>query len=272
MTKAGVDFGSSLVKVVWKENNSYQYLSTVDCSLKKIAYSMAQADVTQINVAGIGYSPERAKEFSSYGMKVKVFEGDPIKNEIDLQAKGTRQLLEQKINNFLLVSIGTGTSYTLVQGENSTKFPFGNSLGGGFINGLGKVLGAANYKELATRSLEGVSLDLHIKDMIPEKAGTFEGELAVANFGKGNTDSEKAGAYKSIVNTVAVATIKDILVMGMIPQFQVPSDIIYIGSTVSHTPLLLNILQAYSFAVGKTPHFPKQGEFALALGAMISED
>jgi len=270
MTKAGVDFGSSLVKAVWVENGFKQYFSTADCSLKKIAYSMAQADVTQINVAGIGYSPERVQEFVSYGMKVKSFEGDAILNEIQSQAHGARQLLEEHIDNFLLVSIGTGTSYTSINGENTTKFPLGNSLGGGFLHGLGQVLGIQDYTKIAATN--EASLDLCIKDMIPEKVGSFEGEMAIANLGKGKINSEKSSALASAVNIIASTTIKDIMLYGMIPHFQVPNDVVYIGSTISHTPLLKNLLQAYTLAIGKTPHFPKRGEFALALGAMISED
>lgn len=271
--KVGIDFGSSLVKAVWVEQGFYQYVSTADCSLQKLAYQMAQADVTQVNVAGIGYSLKRVQDFTSYGMKVKPFEGDPIQNEIQLQAQGARQLLastKYQGKEFLLVSIGTGTSLTVV-GENTVaKLPLGSPFGGGFIHGLGNIFGAQSYAELAAEASKGTSLDLCVKDMISEKAGSFEGELIVAHFGKAKNDAKKEDIYATIISTVAAATIKDILGYSINPAFPIPGDIVYIGSTVSRTPLLREFLQSYSLMIGKTPHFPKYGEFALARGAYES--
>jgi hypothetical protein len=42
---------------------------------------------------------------------------------------------------------------------------------------------------------------------------------------------------------------------------------VYVGSTVSRTPMLRGRMNMYSFAIGKLSHVPEQGEFALALGA-----
>lgn len=272
--KAGLDFGSSLVKAVWVEQGFYQYLSTADCSLQKLAYQMAQADVTHINVAGIGYFLERVQDFASYGMKIKSFEGDPIQNEIELQAKGARQLLangKYQGKEFLLVSVGTGTSFTLVRENTVAKLPLGSPFGGGFIHGLGNIFGAQSYAELAAEASKGTSLDLRVKDMISEKAGSFEGELIVAHFGKAKNGAKKEDIYATIISAVAAATIKNILGYNINPAFPIPEDVVYIGSTVSHTPLLKELLQSYSLMIGKTPHVPKHGEFALARGAYGSE-
>jgi len=266
--KAGVDFGTSLVKAVWMNDGKFRFSSTADTGLEEIAKQLSADGVRRVHRAGIGYSDDCAGYFKNF--EVRTAEGDPIENEVRLQAEGTRRLLENdgyQGDSFLVVSIGTGTSYTLVTKDGATKFPIGNSLGGGFINGLGQVLGASDYNDLATRSTESMPLDLCIKDMIPNRAGTFEGELVVANFGKGKSDSEKSSAYASAISTVAVATIRDVMLLGMIPNFQPPKDIVYVGSTVARTLVLKNLLQVYSAAIGKTPHFPEHGEFALAVGA-----
>ncbi len=266
--KAGVDFGTSLAKAAWMNNGEFSFSSTADAELKDIARQLSHDGVRKVHLAGIGYSDDLAGYFNDF--EIKTAEGDPIENEVRLQAEGTRRLLEDngyKGDSFLVVSIGTGTSYALVTRDGATKFPIGNSLGGGFINGLAQILGASDYNELATRSTEGMLLDLCVKDMIPDKKGTFEGELVVANFGKGTSDSKRSSVYASVISTVAVATIRDVLLLGMIPNFQPPNDIVYIGSTVARTPVLKNLLQAYSAAIGKSPHFPEHGEFALAVGA-----
>ncbi|MBI2665395.1 hypothetical protein HYX12_02115 [Candidatus Woesearchaeota archaeon] len=266
--KAGVDVGTSLVKVAWINDGHFRFSSTADVKLEEITRQLSADGVRRIHLAGIGYSDDRAKYFKDF--EVRTAEGDPIENEVRLQAEGTRRLLQDsgyQGDSFLVVSIGTGTSYTLVTKDGATKFPIGNSLGGGFINGLGQVLGARDYTELATESTQGMPLDLCIKDMLPDKAGTFEGELVVANFGKATPASERSSAYASVISTVAIATIRDIRLLGMIPHFQPPDDVVYVGSTVARTPVLKNLLQAYSAVIGKNPYFPEHGEFALALGA-----
>jgi len=265
--KAGVDIGSSLVKAVWIKEEGYKLFSTADTPLEEIAQELKEDGIKRINVVGIGSHADYFKDFD-----IKTTEGDKIENEVRLQARGVKKMLENPDISFLLVSIGTGTSYTLVKGEKVIRFPLGNSISGGYINGLGKVLGMQDYNELVKLSAASMPLDLCVKDMIPEKAGTFEGELIIANFGKGTADSEKGRAYASVVSSVAVTSIRDIMLMNMMPAFQPPKDIVYIGSTVSRTPLLKNLLNQYSIMIGKNPHFPKNGEFALAMGAYHMEE
>lgn len=264
--KAGIDFGSSLVKAAWKNDGEWRFASTADTPLEDISRRLGKEGITRAHIAGIGYSEANAEHFRDFEMRRG--EGDPIEQEVQLQAEGTKQLLEEQGyqgENFLVVSIGTGTSYTLVTRDSTTRFPLGNSLGGGFIHGLGRVLGALDYQEIATA--EGASLDLCIKDMLPDKKGTLKGELVVAHFGKGTADSPRASTYASAMSTVAAATIRDILLLGMIPDFQPPQDVVYVGSTVARTPLLQYLLSAYSAAIGKNAHFPAHGEYALAVGA-----
>jgi type II pantothenate kinase len=266
--KAGLDIGSSLVKAVWMNGGKYRYASTADAPLEQIARQMSEERVTHLNLAGIGNKAACLERFS-----FSATDGDIIENEVRLQAKGTKHLLEMQgytLDEFLLVSIGTGTSYTLVKNSGEIKFPIGNPLGGGFINGLGKILGANNYGELAAMSEEGVALDLLIKDMIPEKSGTIEGEMVVANFGKAAYDSGIPSAYASIISTVAIAIVKDIAVFRNVPDFQPPKDVVFIGSTVARTPLLKDLLYANSKIIGKAAYFPEHGEFALAMGAYHS--
>jgi type II pantothenate kinase len=263
--KAGLDIGSSLVKAVWMHHGEYRYSSTADVPLEQIARQMSEEKVTHLNLAGIGNKAACLEGFS-----ISAAEGDIIGNEVMLQAKGTKRLLEMQgyaLGEFLLVSIGTGTSYTLATKAGAKKFPIGNPLGGGFINGLGKIFGANNYDELAAMSEEGLALDLLIKDMIPEKSGTIEGEMVVANFGKAAYDSGIPSAYASIISTVAIAIVKDIAVFMSVPDFQPPKDVVFIGSTVARTPLLKDMLYANSKLIGKAAYFPEHGEFALAMGA-----
>lgn len=271
--KSGIDFGSSLVKAVWLHNGEFKFFSTANTPLEEIIKQLTIDNVKKINAAGIGYSNNLIDYFKNF--EIKMPEGDLIDNEIKLQAKGTKLLLEKEkypINDFLIISIGTGISYTFVTNNEIIKFPIGNSLGGGFINGLGKILGITNYNELTIKPTEGTPLDLCIKDVIPNKTGTFEGELVIANFGKGDHTSEKSAVYSSLISTVAVTIIRDVLLLNMMSNFPQTNNLVYIGSTIAHAPFLKKLLQKYSTMFGKNSYFPKQSEFALALGAYYSSD
>ncbi|MFC1697557.1 hypothetical protein ACFL1H_04450 [Nanoarchaeota archaeon] len=256
--KAGVDLGSTLVKAVWK-TDEYNYISSADYGVVGIIIKLKSEGVKDIKYSGIGL--DNLKYFDDFNLsKAK---GDQIENEIKFQANGTKELLKENINNYLIVSIGTGTSYTFV-GDKIEKYPIGNSLGGGFIDGMRKIFGENDYEEFVTKAFFGKSLDYCIKDMIPEKYGTFEGEIVVANFAKANNKSDENDIFFSIMNTVAVSIVRDLLLINS------SENIVYIGSTVSRNGFLRLLLKDYTTAIGKNCYFPDNGEYALAMGAYLN--
>ena len=113
--KAGMDFGSSLVKAAWMNDRKFRFATTADLKLEEIARQLSDDDVKRIHIAGIGYSDAHAKYFKDF--KVRIAEGDPIENEVRLQANGTRQLLENngyQGDNFLIVFMRlTGVSISI---------------------------------------------------------------------------------------------------------------------------------------------------------------
>lgn len=267
--KAGIDFGTTLVKAAWKTNGEFKFSSTADTPLEDIIDQLKGDGVTQVNFTGIGYAD--VKDDYLKGFETKTLNGDEIQREIELQADGTRRLLRKdgfQGDDFLVVSIGTGTSYALVTKDKVTKFIYGNPVAGGSINGLGQHAGASNYNELAELSIKSKPVDLYIKDMIPETEGTLKGDLVIAHFGKATKDSDKSSIFASAIETVAVLTSRDINMFELMPDFLPPKDIVYIGSTVALTPALKTSLKRWSMLIpDKTLHFPEHGEFALAIGA-----
>ncbi|HII15652.1 MAG TPA: hypothetical protein HA362_05040 [Nanoarchaeota archaeon] len=257
--KAGVDFGTTLVKAVWN-NRDYRFASTADYGFDEIMAEMKADGIRQINAAGINTAELQ-------GFEIHRKQGDIIENEIKMQANGARELLRvsgSPLEKFLLVSIGTGTSYTFVD-KTIEKCPFGNSISGGFMLGLGKLLGAKDCKDIETRAMSAEAMDLKIKDIAPEKAGTFEGELVIASFGKKNITLNDA--FASIVHTVAVATVRDVALIGR--DF---NNVAYIGTPIGKNKVLKNYLEAYTMAIGRKPYFPEKGEYSLALGAFLEAE
>ena len=267
--KAGIDFGSSLVKAVWMEDGEYQYLSTADVSFDEMVQRLKENGVRQLNMAGTGSD----KEIKGFVQKVKP--GDfmqTIQYEIEMQAKGAREMTG--LDEFLLVSIGSGTSFTLVKGDEVDKYPVGLQAGGRSLECKALLYGAKSMQEVADS--KGTYLDLLIRDVFHEAEGLF-GDFVIASFGKATKDSKKEDVYATLVKEVT-----DLVAMKMLDIQNIgytAKNIVYIGTAVGRIPRLKTLLGLNTFAIGdmpgsivKTSHFPEKGEYALALGAYHMED
>ena len=276
--KAGLDVGSSLIKAVWKRGEEYHFASTADYSLQGIIAAMKCDGIQKILRVGNGPLPEqdltRAITQAGADVEVQILPGDSIDTEIRWQAAGTRKLLERELQqpeSFLLVSLGTGTSYTFVSGDHYQRFPLGNSLSGGTLLGESRALGFGSYDAFAAAASSGTPQHLLFKELFPALNGTVQGEFVVSSGGHLNEDSSLEDQCATKISTVGIATLRDVLILGNIPPFSSTQDVVYIGSTINRTPLLKRMMAGYSIALGKKPHFPENGEFALALGAYCSE-
>jgi len=275
----GLDFGSTLVKAVWKQGE-YKFASTKDKGLPEIVEDLRNAGVREVQVEGVRYRPDRLPQ----DFTVRKGVGDSIESEITAQVEGAKELLRianDPVAEFLLVGMGTGTSYTWVTKEAYVRYPLGNPLGGGFLDGMLKFSLHTGYERFLAWASHGRPLDLCIKDVVPEKEGTFEGELVIANCGKAKEDSRIEDWCASLVNCVAVATARDVMLAHHMLEKErvilqdvmyVGQDVVYVGSTVAFNPVLQSMLDKYTRLVGKVPHFPPHGAFALAMGAYLRMD
>lgn len=267
---AGVDFGTTLIKVVWRSNESYSFLSVPYSSLDYLISHLRSEGISRVCPSGIRQA-QAAKPFGSAGIEVAMLREGYIAQEIKLQAEGVKFLLADsgdRISDFILTSIGTGGSYAAVRGDGEVKhFPIGSSIAGGYMLGQMHSLGIPDYEALADYASSGTPQDLLIKDILSEEAGTFKGNLVIASSGKIDIDSLMADKAAGILSIVAIAAIRDALIFDMVPGFQGFKDIVFIGTPVSRIPRLGQMLADYSITFGKTPHIPERGEFALAMGA-----
>jgi len=264
--RAGVDLGTTLVKAAWMRDCQYQFASTADSSLEDIAKRMKRESVTDLSLAGINVTADRLKSLSDFNILPQ--DEQTVEAEITTQSSGVKELLKMagsNLENYLLISIGSGTSYTTVNGNQTIHEQPGNPLGGKTIEGLGLVFGAKNYQEVVEWATRGTPADLFYKDIFPSLNGTMKGEFVIAHFGKADASTKKEDLCASAINTVAVSVVCDLLRI----TNKTPSNVLYIGSTVSRTPPLTAMLRAYSQGFGYQPHFPQNGEFALALGAYL---
>lgn len=265
---AGFDFGSTLVKAAF-EKEGFQFLTTADNKpLEEIIKTIKDAGVLSATIAGQGYKESFNALFD--GIILKTPEGDPIKNEIELQATGARKLLElegKSIDEFLLVSIGTGTSYTFVRPDGATHYPLGNPIGGGFIRGMARIMDISPG-HLAHRAQKGKPADLLLQDILPLAKGTPTGELVASHLAKANDETTSADKCASVINIVATLVTRDILMLESFPHPK-PKHVVYIGSPIERIPSLRSRLEHYQQFVQKEIHFPNNAAYALALGAYL---
>ncbi len=272
MKLAGVDFGTTLVKVFITRDSDFFHFPLLRTfprdNPNALVDHLQLQDVTHISATGIAI-PETLPPFALIPP-----DGDPIQREFHLQANGARKILSTEFakqpTTFLLASIGTGTSYVLVTPDAVQPFPFGSGFGGGYIRGFGTSIGIAGCQDIERMASLGTPPDILLKEILPQKTGMLEGEFIIAHFGRApytQTSTHQANLMASAMRLVAANIVKDIAMIGMVPPFNETSQVVFIGSTIPTFPTLRKFLEQYCALLGKQPYFLEDGAYAGAIGA-----
>ena len=255
--KAGIDFGNSLVKVYRQKDGQDLGISTADIGVKELAQNLADDGVTTLVSVGIG-PRDGFQRFT-----IIEPEGDPLVAEVTLQAKGVRRLPDAGVlpERFLLASVGTGTSYTEVDGENVVPANhIGNPMGGGFIAGMSRLFMMGEPEAVGRLAEAGTPPDTLMKHRLPALDGTPIGEFVISHFNRADVSMEEADFAAGLIHCVAVSIVRDLMVKEC-------TDIVFIGTTVKTYSSVRAYLQRYLAMIGKNAHFPDWGQFAGAVGA-----
>ncbi len=192
-------------------------------------------------------------------------------NEIDAIGEGAMNLsgLSRK-NPIIIVSAGSGTACILAQDGNFIHCS-GTGVGGGTILGLSKLLlGTTDPIEIAKLAKEGneSGVDLILEDVVSGPIGELPSDTTAVNFGKiSKIDSEisKQDIAAGIVNLVGQTAAR--IATSVATTFNA-KEIVVVGRSPSFNGLKNSLEQAASI-MGFSPHFPKNGEYASALGALL---
>ena len=192
-------------------------------------------------------------------------------NEIDAVGEGAMNLsgLSGK-NPIIIVSAGSGTACILAQDGNFMHCS-GTGVGGGTVLGLSKLLlGTSDPIEIAKLAKEGneSGVDLILEDVVSGPIGELPSETTAVNFGKiSKIDSEvsKQDIAAGIVNLVGQTAAR--IATSVATTFNA-KEIVVVGRSPSFNGLKNSLEQAASI-MGFSPHFPKNGEYASALGALL---
>ncbi|OLS36857.1 type II pantothenate kinase [Bacillus sp. MRMR6] len=261
MTMAGIDAGGSLIKVVYEEQDKMHYKIYQIDELNQV---MAWLKVISLHkVALTGGKAEFIKQ--------QYFPQAVVVPEFQATCEGALFFLKEKrVNPFLLVNIGTGTSWYVIKGEHYERV-LGSGVGGGTFTGLGSLLAtSSNYfklSELAAKGIKG-NVDLLVKDIYQSSEAPIDGELTAANFAKGTkVEQSEADRMASLSNMIAeTITLLTLQTAGL----HSIKDIVMIGSALTGNPSLKKGLEFYLNMVGLSFEFLANGEYCGAMGAYQS--
>ena len=192
-------------------------------------------------------------------------------NEIDAIGTGSMSLsgLSEE-ESVIIVSAGSGTACIHAH-KGQFLHCSGTGVGGGTVMGLSKLLlGTNDPLEIASLAEKGNEslVDLILEDVVSGPIGELPKSTTAVNFGKvakldnNNSREDIAAGFVNLVGQTAARIATSIAMVFEAKQ------IVVVGRAPSFKGLRNSLEQAASIT-GFTPHFPKNGEYASALGALL---
>lgn len=266
MNRIGIDAGGTLMKIAYEEGGMIHY--------KKFPFEEAHQFLNWLKLV----APEA--EFVLTGGKSGILRnqylnGSNVVDEFETTCRGAVHLLRESRElpsvPFLLVNIGTGTSWHLIDGERQVRV-FGSGIGGGTFMGLGTILSTEKeYRKLVELATEGdrVNIDLLVRDIYAPLEPPIDGNLTASNFAKTafNLSQSPADLVASLLNMMAETIM---LFTSQNGKIHGTNQVYMIGSTLAGNLPLKNKLTLYGKKLGQDVQFITDGEYSGAVGAMIS--
>ena len=264
-----IDFGITVTDIIKREKGVISHdmmLSKEEPSLKLLENLFSDVNLeTEINLLAV-----TGGKHLNLGDKIKSTEIIHV-NEIDAIGEGAMHLSGLSSNtHIIIVSAGSGTACILAN-DRSYMHCSGTGVGGGTILGLSKLLlGTADPVEFAELAKTGneSGVDLILEDVVSGPIGLLPSDTTAVNFGKiSKIDSEisKQDIAAGIVNLVGQTAAR--VATSVATTFNA-KEIVVVGRSPSFNGLKKSLEQAASI-MGFSPHFPKNGEYASALGALL---
>lgn len=264
----GIDVGGSTTKIVGIENGelrSPQFITAADpiTSLfgafgKYIYDNHIDLDaVEQVMLTGVGSA---YVDGNLYGL--------PTARTDEFVANALGARFRSGLDRMIVVSMGTGTSFIKVDGENMEHIG-GMAIGGGTLQGLSRILfHSHDFRHVVDMAMRGDAskVDLQIRDISRAEIPGLPYGVTASNFGKAEANAEPddvaAGIINMVLQTIGSAanlvaystSIKDFVLIGNLPMLP------------QSRPLFDRIEALYGIRM----HIPEYPEYRTAIGAALS--
>jgi len=267
--RIGADVGASLTKLaILRQGEPLRLELAPSEAIERVAREVESLQPERIGITGGG---------ATQLARLLGLDTTPV-GEFDAWAAGARELLRRQgaasDGAFLVVSLGTGTSVLLVEGQRVVRVG-GTPLGGGTLLGLGGALtGRAGFEEIVALASAGDRrrVDLLISDVYPQGLEGFPGAASAASFGRlprlaaqgeRSDPRDLAGALVGMVGeNVALLSNAHAARAGA-------RRIVFAGSALRGNEPLARLLVGITAALGREPVLLASGEYAGAVGALL---
>ena len=263
------DFGITVTDTLRKKGDELIHkmdLSSKDLNQERVRKLFPDIDFIS-NIGFLAVTGGKHLELGDY------IDSTPIihVNEIDAVGHGSMKLsgLSEE-ESTIIVSAGSGTACIHAHKGIFTHCS-GTGVGGGTVLGLSKLLlGTTDPEEIASLAEKGDEsfVDLILEDVVSGPIGQLPSDTTAVNFGKVSKEDveySREDIAAGIVNLVGQTAARIATSVAMMFQ---ATEIVVVGRAPSFVGLKNSLEQAASIT-GFTPHFPKNGEYASALGAML---
>ena len=267
--KISADFGITVTDTLRKKEKELIHkmdLSSKDLNQERVRKLFPDIDFIS-NIGFLAVTGGKHLELGDY------IDSTPIihVNEIDAVGHGSMKLsgLSEE-ESTIIVSAGSGTACIHAHKGIFTHCS-GTGVGGGTVLGLSKLLlGTTDPEEIAALAEKGDEsfVDLILEDVVSGPIGQLPSDTTAVNFGKVSKEDieySREDIAAGIVNLVGQTAARIATSVAMMFQ---ATEIVVVGRAPSFAGLKNSLEQAASIT-GFTPHFPKNGEYASALGAML---
>ena len=263
------DFGITVTDTLRKKGDELIHkmdLSSKDLNQERVRKLFPDIDFIS-NIGFLAVTGGKHLELGDY------IDSTPIihVNEIDAVGHGSMKLsgLSEE-ESTIIVSAGSGTACIHAHKGIFTHCS-GTGVGGGTVLGLSKLLlGTTDPEEIAALAEKGDEsfVDLILEDVVSGPIGQLPSDTTAVNFGKVSKEDieySREDIAAGIVNLVGQTAARIATSVAMMFQ---ATEIVVVGRAPSFVGLKNSLEQAASIT-GFTPHFPKNGEYASALGALL---
>ncbi|MFH0942795.1 MAG: hypothetical protein V1810_01335 [Candidatus Beckwithbacteria bacterium] len=207
------------------------------------------------------YSPNWVKQLAGKAPIITARE----KNELECLGRGGLWL--SGLNSAVVVSCGTGTAVVWARKNQPIMHLGGTGVGGGTLLGLGKLLLKTNKVEkifkLAGKG-DKAKVDLTVGDVVGQGIGLLPPEATAANFGK-----VKSKKLEDLAASLVGMVIETIGVVSCLAAQKTGEKKIVFCGRVATNPIIQHGLTQVCALFQLKPIFPKDGEYATALGAAL---
>ena len=256
---AGFDGSRMLVPVQISANSA---VASLFGAFGKFLYdnNLELSEIDQVNLTGVGSSNITQKIYGLPTYKVDEFSANGVGGGYFAGGK----------NDFMVVSMGTGTSYVRVQNNIPTHLG-GIGIGGGTITGLSKLMlntdDVDKIREMAAEGKIG-NIDLRIGDISKNPLPGLDLEITASNFGKASSrassEDKAAGIVHMVTETICQTAV-------LIANGNNIKDFVLIGNLINF-PECWRVCDMIKLMYPDVNFIiPEDGEYGTAIGTALAD-